>query len=38
MALAQRADTIVDFTNVPMGSYVLANVGPDEPFRRRCSR
>jgi spore coat protein A len=32
MALAERADMIVDFTNVPMGSYVLANVGPDEPF------
>jgi FtsP/CotA-like multicopper oxidase with cupredoxin domain len=23
---------IVDFTNVPVGSYVLGNVGPDEPF------
>jgi len=23
---------IVDFTNVPAGSYVLGNVGPDEPF------
>jgi spore coat protein A len=22
----------VDFTNVPVGNYVLANVGPDEPF------
>ena len=32
MALAERADVIVDFTNVPAGSYVLANVGPDEPF------
>jgi spore coat protein A, manganese oxidase len=32
MALAERADTIVDFTNVPAGNYVLANVGPDEPF------
>jgi spore coat protein A len=32
MALAERADVIVDFTNVPMGNYVLANVGPDEPF------
>src|SRR5215207_6763995 len=32
MALAERADMIVDFTNVPEGSYVLANVGPDEPF------
>ncbi|MFB3917035.1 MAG: multicopper oxidase family protein [Terriglobales bacterium] len=32
MGLAERADTIVDFTNVPTGNYVLANVGPDEPF------
>jgi FtsP/CotA-like multicopper oxidase with cupredoxin domain len=32
MALAERADLIVDFTNVPVGSYVLRNVGPDEPF------
>jgi FtsP/CotA-like multicopper oxidase with cupredoxin domain len=32
MTLAERADLIVDFTNVPVGSYVLANVGPDEPF------
>lgn len=32
MALAERADLIVDFTNVPVGSHVLANVGPDEPF------
>ena len=32
MGLAERADVIVDFTNVPVGSYVLANVGPDEPF------
>ncbi len=32
MALAERADIIVDFTNVPVGSYVLGNVGPDEPF------
>jgi FtsP/CotA-like multicopper oxidase with cupredoxin domain len=23
---------IADFTNVPVGNYVLANVGPDEPF------
>ena len=26
MALAERADLIVDFTNVPVGNYVLANV------------
>ena len=32
MALAERADIIVDFTNVPTGNYVLGNVGPDEPF------
>ena len=32
MGLAERADLIVDFTNVPQGDYVLANIGPDEPF------
>jgi len=32
MGLAERADLIVDFTNVPVGQYVLGNVGPDEPF------
>jgi FtsP/CotA-like multicopper oxidase with cupredoxin domain len=32
LGLAERADVIVDFTNVPLGSYVLGNVGPDEPF------
>jgi FtsP/CotA-like multicopper oxidase with cupredoxin domain len=32
MGLAERADMVVDFTNVPAGDYVLANVGPDEPF------
>jgi FtsP/CotA-like multicopper oxidase with cupredoxin domain len=32
MALAERADTIVDFTDVPMGNHVLRNLGPDEPF------
>ena len=32
MGLAERADLIVDFTNVPVGSYILRNVGPDEPF------
>ncbi len=32
MGLAERADMIVDFTNVGVGNYVLANVGPDEPF------
>ncbi len=32
MGLAERADVIVDFTNVPPGNYLLGNVGPDEPF------
>jgi spore coat protein A, manganese oxidase len=32
MGLAERADLIVDFTKVPKGSYVLGNLGPDEPF------
>jgi spore coat protein A len=32
MGLAERADLIVDFTNVPVGDHVLKNVGPDEPF------
>ncbi|MBN1148539.1 MAG: multicopper oxidase domain-containing protein [Anaerolineales bacterium] len=32
MGLAERADVIVDFTHVPVGNYVLGNVGPDEPF------
>ena len=32
MGPAERADLIVDFTNVPVGDYVLCNVGPDEPF------
>ncbi|GGM89912.1 multicopper oxidase [Terrabacter tumescens] len=32
MAPAERADLVVDFTNVPEGSYVLGNEGPDEPF------
>jgi len=29
---AERADVIVDFTQVPVGNYVLGNVAPDEPF------
>ena len=29
---AERADVIVDFTNVPLGEHVLRNVGPDDPF------
>jgi FtsP/CotA-like multicopper oxidase with cupredoxin domain len=32
MGLAERADLVVDFTNVPVGNYVLGNLGPDEPF------
>ena len=32
IGLAERADLIVDFTTVPVGNYVLRNVGPDEPF------
>jgi FtsP/CotA-like multicopper oxidase with cupredoxin domain len=32
MGLAERADLIVDFTNVPAGSHILHNIGPDEPF------
>ncbi len=32
MGPAERADLIVDFTNVPLGSHVLGNLGPDEPF------
>ena len=32
LGLAERADLIVDFTNVAQGNYVLRNVGPDEPF------
>ncbi len=32
MSPAERADLIVDFTNVPPGSHVLKNLGPDEPF------
>jgi FtsP/CotA-like multicopper oxidase with cupredoxin domain len=32
MGLAERADVIVDFTDVPLGAHVLGNVGPDEPF------
>ena len=32
MGLAERADVIVDFRSVSPGSYVLANVAPDDPF------
>ena len=33
MGLAERADVIVDFTDVPPDNYMLSNVGPDEPFK-----
>lgn len=29
---AERADVVVDFGGVPVGEWVLRNVGPDEPF------
>jgi len=33
IGLAERADTVIDFANFPVGSFVyLINVGPDEPF------
>jgi spore coat protein A len=32
MGPAERADVIVDFTNVALGNYILGNLGPDEPF------
>jgi spore coat protein A, manganese oxidase len=33
MAPAERADVVVDFTQVPIGTrIVLLNLGPDEPF------
>jgi len=33
MGLAERADVIVDFTGVPVGTeFYLINEGPDEPF------
>jgi FtsP/CotA-like multicopper oxidase with cupredoxin domain len=33
MAPAERADVIMDFTNVPTGTdFTLLNLGPDEPF------
>ena len=33
MAPAERADVIVDFTSVPVGTEIfLINLGPDEPF------
>jgi spore coat protein A len=33
MAPAERADVIMDFTNIPVGTQILLlNLGPDEPF------
>jgi spore coat protein A len=33
IAPAERADVIVDFTNIPVGTeIILQNLGPDEPF------
>ncbi|MFK5633785.1 multicopper oxidase family protein [Ornithinimicrobium sp. LYQ103] len=32
LAPAERADVVVDFTDVPLGEHVLANLGPDEPY------
>jgi bilirubin oxidase len=33
MAPAERADVIMDFTNIPVGTeIILQNIGPDEPF------
>ena len=33
MGPAERADIIVDFTNIPVGTeIILRNLGPDEPF------
>ena len=31
-AVAERADVIVDFTDVPRGNHVLANAGPDGAY------
>lgn len=32
LGTAERADVIVDFTDVPLGNHVLRNLGPDEPY------
>ena len=33
MAPAERADVVMDFTNIPVGTEItLLNLGPDEPF------
>lgn len=33
VGVAERFDLIVDLTHVPAGSYVVRNLGPDEPFQ-----
>ena len=38
MGLAERADLIVDFTNVPVGNYVLAQCRSGRAVRRRRTR
>ena len=38
MGLAERADVIVDFTNVPPGNYVLAQCRARRAVRRRRAR
>ncbi|KGM12391.1 multicopper oxidase family protein [Cellulomonas carbonis] len=32
LAPAERADVVLDLTATPEGSYVIRNLGPDEPF------
>ncbi|WP_289017541.1 multicopper oxidase family protein [uncultured Ornithinimicrobium sp.] len=32
MAPAERADVILDLTDVPVGEHVITNLGPDEPY------
>ena len=32
MSPAERADLIVDFSKVELGSHILRNLGPDEPY------
>ncbi|HSP60603.1 MAG TPA: multicopper oxidase domain-containing protein [Ornithinimicrobium sp.] len=32
MAPAERADVILDLTDVPVGKHLITNLGPDEPY------
>ncbi|WP_431473660.1 multicopper oxidase family protein [Ornithinimicrobium sp. W1665] len=32
LAPAERADVILDLTDVPVGEHVITNLGPDEPY------